>query len=169
MCLKPRQQNLLICVGVLLAWFWFWFWLFFPLALHLGNVKNSEKTLSTLLVLYFGGNNWKTSDSKLLSHTSGWKAIRRLVPFLRDWSGWREERQQGKMEKEKITDILKKRRKSKDSIQRRSEVEKLEGKVRRCRVKGNGCLKSNGSIWSPGTGTPNPHRVLISFNTLGQK
>lgn len=36
---------------------------------------------------------------------------------------------------EKITDTLKKRRKSKDSIQRRSEVEKLEGKVRRYRVK----------------------------------
>lgn len=47
---------------------------------------------------------------------------------------------------EKITDTLKKRRKSKDSIQERSGVEKLEGKVRRYRVKGNACLKSNGSI-----------------------
>lgn len=51
------------------------------------------------------------------------------------WLKRRKERQQGKMLMEKITDTLKKRRKSKDSIQRRSEVEKLEGKVRRYRVK----------------------------------
>lgn len=39
---------------------------------------------------------------------------------------------------EKMTDTLKKRRKSKESIQRRREVGKLEGKVRKYRVKRNG-------------------------------
>lgn len=89
MCLWPRQQSLLICLGVLLIWFWFvglvWFWfcfcfLFSPSPVS-GKWEKIWRRLETLLILSFGGDNWKTSDSKLFSHTSGWNAIRRLASF----------------------------------------------------------------------------------------
>lgn len=45
---------------------------------------------------------------------------------------------------EKMIGTLKKWRKSKESIQRRSEFGKLEGKFIKYRVKGNVWLRSNG-------------------------
>lgn len=145
---------------------WFGFGFFFLRALHLGHVKKMEKTLSTLLVLFFGGDNWKTLDSNLFSHTAGWKAIR-FVPFPERviWLKRKKERQQGKMVMEKITEEEEKW----GQHSRKEWSWKTGGKSWRHRVKGNCCLKSNGSIWSPRTGTPDPHRVLISFHTLGQK
>ena len=63
---------------------------------------------------------------------------------------------------EKMIDTLKNWRKSKESIQRRSEVGKLEGKFIKYRVKGNVWLKSNGSLQSPRTYFLT-HRVLVSL------
>lgn len=67
------------------------------------------------------------------------------------WLKKRKQRWRVKLAMEKIIDTLKKWRKIKESIQRRSELGKLEGKFIKFRVKENAWLKSNGSLWSPRT------------------
>lgn len=67
------------------------------------------------------------------------------------WLKRRKQRQRVKVVMEKMVDALKQWRKSTDSIQRKSKVGKLEGKIIKYRVKGNAWLKSNGSLQSPRT------------------